>query len=118
MNARQIQSDAELFRCFLFQTPILIELDEGTVYLSVINGLDDEIIYVEGGFEFRSNITLYRKEFSSDADLENCIWFQTPVELRIDGRLHDVILINAVMDDFILVDGAYYFRSDTVVLAA
>ncbi|SDP29714.1 hypothetical protein SAMN04487897_1694 [Paenibacillus sp. yr247] len=119
MKTVPIHSDAELFRCLIFQTPIHIHFADGTFYPSIINGFDDDLIYVDGGFEFRSNISLCRKEFRYDADLENCVWFQTPVELRVEDQIQDVATrLNAIMDDIILVDGAYYFRSNTVVLAA
>jgi len=119
MNTVPIHSDAELYRCLVFQAPILIQLSEGSLSPILINGFDDEFIYVDGGFEFRSNITLYRKELRTDANLLNCVWFQTPVEMRVEGQIQGVASrLNAYMDDFILVDGGFYFRSNTIVLAA
>jgi hypothetical protein len=113
-TGKEICSDADLFNCILFSTPVEIRIDGALETSSVvINDYNEDIIFVDGAYYFRTNIEILRKEVSSDAEIHNCILFQTPVdiwskELGIAFRA----IINDYSEKIIIADGQFYSRSD------
>jgi hypothetical protein len=85
----------------------------------VINDYNDDIIFVDGAYYFRFNIEILRKEVSSDADLHNCILFQTPVYIWSD--MLDVpirAIITSYSEKIIHVGVQFYSRSDIQIFVA
>ncbi|SED08496.1 hypothetical protein [Paenibacillus sp. GP183] len=119
-TGKEICSDADLFNCILFSTPVEIRMD-GALETStvVINDYNDEIIFVDGAYYFRFNIEILRKEVSSDADLHNCILFQTPVYIWSDALDVPIrAIITSYSEKIIHVGVQFYSRSDIQIIVA
>ncbi len=114
-----VSNDAELLRCVLFSTPVMIvnNNNNSILAITVINSYDEHIIIVDGSFFFRSEIHIQRLEIKSNADFFNSIIFQSSVEIHSEGSI-DYKIINDFNDEFIFVDNAFYFRSHSKFFVA
>ena len=48
----------------------------------------------------------------TDADLDNCIFFQTVVEVSFGGELDDKGLVEVYTDETVKINGWHYLRSN------
>ncbi|NHN33171.1 hypothetical protein [Paenibacillus agricola] len=110
---RTVSNDAELLRCVLFRTPVMIVNNHHSLITeAIIISYDDQTIFVEGSYFFRSEIQIHRIEIKTSADFFNSIIFQSPVEIHSENSIAYEI-INDFNDEFIFVDNAFYFRSQS-----
>jgi hypothetical protein len=110
---RTVTNDAELLRCVLYRTPVIIVNNNSLlINEAIIVSYDDHTIFVEGSYFFRSEIKIHRIEIKSSADIFNSIIFQSQIEVHSENSIAYEI-INDFNEEFIFVDNAYYFRSQS-----
>ncbi|RUS44999.1 hypothetical protein [Cohnella sp. AR92] len=110
-DGKTVVTDAELFRCSLFRTPVTINMGDCSDHGIIVNQFDEDCLYVDGAFYIRSGIQVERTEIKTDADLYNCLLFQTSVEVRTAGIVNTYAsTINAFNEEIVFADNEFFFR--------
>jgi hypothetical protein len=65
---------------------------------------------INGGYQIMTNQIL------TDADLDNCIFFQTSVEVSFGGELPDQGLVQDYTDDTVKINGWHYLRLNCKII--
>ncbi|MFC5647819.1 hypothetical protein ACFPYJ_01550 [Paenibacillus solisilvae] len=59
-----------------------------------------------------------KKVIRTDADLDNCIYFQSNIEVSIGGELDDMGVLQDYSEETIKVNGYYYLRCNCTLTTA
>ena len=67
-------------------------------------------------FDYSEGTKIMKNRVWTDADLDNCIFFQTVVEVSFGGELADQGLIQDYTDESIKINGWHYLRCNCTII--